>query len=284
MIYDASINSLAVGPAYDITIQKMDGLFGSPPVRSVLVDRLGAHGSFYGRDTYGPRTVTMTLNLKPNPTTGSTLDSLSRQLEVALVAQKTGSLQLLLDGSTKVLFCRPTLWDCPRTPANAKERWGLATAQFVAADPFIYDAMDTVVSLPSFQATGGWTFPWTFPWVFGGTATAGTLTATNQGSIESYPKFRVSGPFDVGFELRNLSTGAYLQVAMPLAPTDWVDVDMFAESILFQSASSRPTTVVQGTDFWWLPPGANTIRLSSLGATGGSALMRYRSAYISLRA
>jgi hypothetical protein len=284
MLYDCSINGLSVGPLQDITIEKMDGLTGSPPVRTALVDRLGAHGAFYGRDLYGPRTVTLTLNIKPNPLTGSTLDSLCQQLETALIAQQTGSLQLILNGGKRLLNCRPTAWDLPRTPAMGNERWGKATVQLIAADPFVYDAQQTIQTLPIFVTTGGWTFPWNFPWVFGSSAVPQDASAFNSGSIEVGPLFRITGPFDVGFQLRNLTTGGLLQVGMVMAASDWVDVDMQNETIMFQSFSNRRNALIQGTDFWRLIPGANTIQMSSLGAiSSANAQMYYRSAYTTLR-
>jgi len=286
--YDASINGLNVGPTYDITISKMDGLTGSPPVRTNLVNRLGYHGAFYGRDLYGPRTVTLTLNIRPNRTnSGSTLDSLSEQLERALVAQQAGTLQLILNGGKRVLNCRPLNWDLPRTTDMAADRWGKATVQLVAADPFIYDASESLLSLPCYSpGLGGWTIPWTFPWTFTPTPSGspGTAFAVNNGSIETGPWFRVYGPFNIGFGLRNLSTGALLQVGMVMQSSDWVDVDMNQETILFQSFSNRRSSVIFGTDFWKLPPGGSTVRLETLGATGGSAQMHYRSAYLALRA
>lgn len=289
MQYDAQFNGLLCGPTQDITISRMEGLTGSPPVRTNLVARLGSHGSFFGRDLYGERTVTLTLNLWPNRTgSGSTLDSLTQQLEQALVAQQTSSLQLLLNGGTRMLNCRPLNWDMPRSPANAKERWGIATAQFVAADPFLYDAIETVLPLACFASpAGGWTFPWPFPWTFtpATPSSAGTTYAANNGSIETAPWFRIIGPYDVGFELLNLTTGGLLQVDLSMQATDWVDIDMGLESVLFQSASNRRNAVVQGTDFWKLPPGGNTVRLSTLGGVaGGASTMHLRSAYIALRA
>jgi hypothetical protein len=135
-------------------------------------------------------------------------------------------------------------------------------------------------------SVGGWVFPWVFPWTFTPiTGTPGTVQAYNTGSIEVGGTFHITGPCDVGIELRNLTTGAILQLNMPMQAADWVDIDMNNETVLFQSVSDRRNTIVQGTNFWKLLPGPNTVRLSSLGAiaaTTGS--LSYRSAYISLRA
>jgi hypothetical protein len=287
MIYDGSFNGLTWGPGQNIKMARLEGLNGSPPIRNADVPRLGAHGSFYGRDTYADRVVTVGLVLKPNPAAGVTLDTLCAQVERAMVVQASGTLPLTLNGGTRVVNCRPVVFDIPRTPANAAERFGLAQLQFRAADPLIYDAVESVVTVPRANtgSVGGWTFPWTFPWTFGSGGSPGTVSVDISGSIDSAPWFHIAGPWDVGFELRNLTTGALLQVSIVMTATDWVDLDMGAETVMFQGVSNRRNAVVQGTDFWTLPPGSNTVRLASLGATGAdSAEMHYRGTYISLRA
>jgi hypothetical protein len=244
------------------------------------VARLGAHGSFYGRDQYDERLVTLVLNLIPDSL--NPLDDLCDQIERALVVQQTGNLNLLLNNGSKQIGVRPVIWDVPRDPSFGNERAGIATIQLRAADPFLYAALEDVITLASATHSGGWSWPWTWPWSWG-SGTFGGASITNRGTIEAGAWFRVHGPFDVGFELRNLTTGRSLKVGIPMTATDFTDVDMQAETILFQAVSNRRSEIIQGSDFWTVPPGVSVVGLDTLGASSvTTADIRFRSCWTSL--
>lgn len=278
-----SFNGLTWGPGQTLHFAAQKGLTSSPPRRISDVDRLGAHGAFYGRDVYSSRVITIELVWNQDQL-GADFAAVRDLIDSAMQIVQADALPLYVDGGTKLLWVRPVDQDVDRD-FGYRSSYGHATLQFRAADPLIYDAMETVVAVPMALTQGGWTFPWVFPWTFipPGAPPVVQAAAFNAGTIDIAPSFRIQGPVDVGVEIRNMTTQAALSIALPLLATDWIDVDMATERVLFQSAYDRRGNVVHGTDFWTMPPGVNTVKLSSLGAVvSTTSVMRYRSAYTAL--
>lgn len=284
--WSGSFNGLTWGKDASVPLHAYDieGIFKPPPLRQADVPRVGADGSFYGRDTYDERVITASLTLAASDE--DEFEAKKNEITSAMVLLRNQTMPLLLNGGSALLNVRPVDFNVPRAYGRSG-RFSTVTLQWRAADPLIYSA--EVISGPVAMAPGeggpGWTFPWTFPWLFQppGTTSPSNLLIYNSGNIDSPPLFRISGPMDRGFELRNVTTNRFLQVLLDLNAGDWVDVDMGLGAVLFGSTADRRDAVVPGTDFWTLVPGDNTVRLEQLGAaSAGGAQIFYRSAYIAL--
>jgi len=231
---------------------------------------------------YRGRVVTLVLGFWADQA-GDDFAAISRNIDAAMQILQDDVLPLYVDDSTKLLWVRPVAADIPQD-WTVRGRVCQATLQFRAGDPFIYDAVETAAPIPiaGGPGRGNWTFPWVFPWTFqpAGTPPQVNSLIFNSGTIDIAPRFRIAGPVDQGFVLLNVTTSAALRVMMSLGPTDWLDVDMATERVLFQGVAERNDTIVPGTDFWTMPPGENTVRMELIGAnTTATAEIFYRSAY-----
>jgi hypothetical protein len=276
--WQMQFNGVVFGAGTDYSILGVEGL-DLPVVRNGDVARSRDTGEFIGLDLLGGRDITLTLdcasiagaNLQADLTTLATAFAppVGGQTESVLWIQMP-NLPLL------AVACRVRKRQIPIDLAWSQ---GLASKIIIAlhcTDPRLYgETSDQVIQLSS--GTSGMMFPATFPLSFGGAATPGTLVVNNTGNIEMRPIIVITGPV-TNPTITNETTGLSMTFSNPsqssytLNSGDTLAIDLDAHSVLWtvyeaSTSSSVRSWVVNGSTWWDLPPGINTISFTSSDGT-----------------
>lgn len=116
-------------------------------------------------------------------------------------------------------------------------------------------------------------YPLEYPFSFGDASAGGSAACTNAGDAPAFPVVKIYGPI-VSPALRNVTTGEALSLpGLVLAAGDFAEVDMRAETILYNGSPDfsligklDPLT----SDFFALVEGLNSIVLSGSGSTAAT--------------
>lgn len=154
-------------------------------------------------------------------------------------------------------------------PARAAEMtYANVQVQLIAYDPTIYS--EDIHSQSGILAPtgGGATFPLIFPITFA-TSTTGEATIYNLGNINACPTLTLTGLLTNPL-IRNETTGETFQLTYSMGVNDSVVIDMYNRTATLNGATSLLTHIAEGSSWWCLEPGANTIALttSSTSDTG----------------
>lgn len=146
----------------------------------------------------------------------------------------------------------------------------------VAADPRIYgQATKTAESIAI--ALLGAAFDWVFDVSFGGGSGAQReLAAANDGSYQTPPVFRITGPI-TSPRLKNGQSLEELKLTanggLVLAAGEWVDVDMASRTVTRNTGATEYDKVLfPGTTWWYLNPGNTTVSLFGSAFTSATRL------------
>lgn len=113
---------------------------------------------------------------------------------------------------------------------------------------------------------------------FGGGG-SGTGLLTNDGRNRSYPFARITGPI-LTPRIRNLTLDAELRLNMRINAGEFVDIDFAARTILLNGTADRYEALHEGSEWWWLEAGDNTVAFSGSETTASTSLfMRWRDAF-----
>lgn len=139
-------------------------------------------------------------------------------------------------------------------------------AAFLCTDPLWRKVARTesVVSVPQ----GGWSITWTIPWTI--TESAISQSVTNEGDVDSYPKFVITAG-SVGLEdpyVENTTTGETFRLqGVVLAANEYVTIDMDARTVVKNDGTNLIGYRTSESRMWALEPGSNTVKC---GAEAGS--------------
>jgi hypothetical protein len=150
----------------------------------------------------------------------------------------------------------------------------------LASDPAIYGTTEHTLTLT--PATGGsFTVPFIVPFTLSG-GTSGEGTAANGGDLNTYPVITLSGPL-TNPTIRNVTTGLSMQLQMTILTGATVVIDMQNKTIIQDGSINQLDKMTAGSDWWWLQPGNNTIRLTtSTSAQTGTAVLSWHDALAGL--
>lgn len=174
------------------------------------------------------------------------------------------------DAGTRELVCRYESGLGLDVQAATHQR---AALEFVAADPYWYDAADTVLDteLDSSLATF---FPF-FPLVLSSSEVFGAFTITNDGDVSVWPVFTFRGPGS-GIVARNVTTGKAFSLTNPTdltvsaSETVTVDTRPDRKSVTLQDGTNLFSTLTADSALWPLVKGPNSIQIEMTGATTDS--------------
>lgn len=118
------------------------------------------------------------------------------------------------------------------------------------------------VTLPK---DGGVTFDLVWDIVFGDSS-GGLATATNAGTTQAKPVIKLYGPMD-NPRITNTTTNEYIDINHTMVAGDIITIDMTGDSptVIQGTNTNRMGKVRDGSVFWSLAPGANTITLTAAG-------------------
>lgn len=156
LLGSGSYNGLAWGPGTKYHIKAISGAGDMPGIRAVDTLRAFQHGHFRGVDLSAGRVVDITFAIIGDDY-NDFFNNLLPALENATVPQPLTELPLLLFNGTRQTMCRPRK-RAVKYDAENYQRVGTVDVQFVSADPRMYDANLTTLSIPVATALGGMTF------------------------------------------------------------------------------------------------------------------------------
>lgn len=112
---------------------------------------------------------------------------------------------------------------------------------------------------------GGVTFDLVWDIVFGDSS-GGMVTVTNNGSVQAKPIITLHGPM-ISPRITNTATNEYIDLNYTMLSGDTITIDMTGDSptVIQGSSTNRMGKVRDGSIFWSLAPGANTITLTAAG-------------------
>lgn len=260
------------------SIVSIEGLLGSPDIRSTDQPYVGRSGLAMGRDFYGGRTVTITLTVyAPDSDQFSfAVDALA----AAFAAPRDNELSLTFTipgvaaGLAARLLCRPRRVSLP-IPSLYFNQQAEAVIELFATDPKKYANSPSSFVVSVGVTAGGFAWPFTWPLTWPG-STASAAILTNLGNVPTYPNVRFDGPL-TNPAITNLNTGQTVSLTISIATGDWVDLNFANRTVLINGAVNR-YPYLDDADWWAIAPGNTTVALTADAGTG-TALITWRSAW-----
>jgi len=261
--YQFAFNGLTIGVGTPYTIENIDGLGGTSPLRVQDDNRGYIDGSYSGRDFYDARTVTFNILITGDGTHNA--QYYYKQLQSAFAPQVLGyyvdptvsgsqpnalqlfQYQLTSDTGPKRMYGRSR---GVTTSINPEFGFGyiLAMVDFYFPDPRYYDETAT-------------------------TATGTSPTLSNTGWATSSPVITIASPSASGSITDGITTMSFANIntAVPLV------IDLLQRIIYSGGVPTR--NVMTGSSNGWLSLAPNTSSVTWT-STVGSMSIPYRNAYI----
>lgn len=252
----------------------------SPDVRESSDDLVQMDGGVHGDFFYGRRPITLT-GIILNPASAA-----ERNYRQNLLAQASNAMRgdavlswNLSSGEEQQVLVRR------QQPLRVTGSWQKQfQLQMVSADPRIYSQAlhntATLASTPS-GASAGRGYPKAYNVTYSLVAPLGQLIVSNDGNTLSYPILRVFGPGTDPI-ITNYTTGQQLGLLTTLSSSDFLEIDMYARTIMFAGTSARYSLLDFPNSEWWgLIPGTNDVRINFSTFSGGSGLaVSWRDAWV----
>lgn len=244
-----------IGYVSDIT-----GLDG-PDVREsseLLVEGDGGrHFDFY----HGRRPITMSGLFNPNVFGASAARNITRLLRATNAMRGDAYLRWTATGAQRVeVAVRRT--SPPRITGQRAKSFLIG---MTAADPRIYGVTTNVQAASVVNSSGAYA----------------AVTASNVGSVATYPTISITGPITNPI-LTNATSGKVLSLTRTIAAGDRVDLDFTNRTIKTQAGSSVYSSLNYTTSEWWpINPGSNSITLTgTFVSTAAQLSVGWRDAWL----
>lgn len=256
---------------------------GSPAPRAVTDLRPSDHGATDATRYYGPRIIEVTGRI-----VGTDTADLWVRADALKGALALGSWHVLrfrrkgLDYDERALVRVDSPVDMPLTLGSSRHLpFGVS---LFAADPRLYSDTESSGSYdPTDAGTGGLFFPLVFPLDFDVADGSAQLSAVNEGTISTPPTFVITGPV-VNPIIDNDTTGESIYTQnCALSAGDTLSIDVATRTALLEGTTARPDLIdVSLTDWFYLAPGQNLLRLRGSGMSAGETelAVTFRSARI----
>ena len=104
---------------------------------------------------------------------------------------------------------------------------------------------------------------------------------TNCGNTPATPTISIAGPA-INPVVTNDTSGEKLSLNLTLVAGDVITIDCFKRTVIQGASTNRMASVVTGSKFWSLAPGATALRFSADAYDVGTATITFRDAFIGL--
>lgn len=247
--------------------------WSKPAVRAGDIPRPGASGSLATLDLSDVAAITFSVSILA----ASAVDFVAKRTALALawgtvsadvdLVFQWGGVKQLRRGRTRNMAVVPDLVGMGHTASTV--------LQFIANDPLVYAAALQSGSTGIGTVTGGLTFPLDFPLAFG-TATPGSIAATNTGSAAAPWTAVLAGPL-VSPKIVHVGQQRALELAgYSLADGDTLTFDSATHTVLLNGVASRYGELTR-RQWFSLDPGNNVVQLEASSGTG-TLTLSWRSA------
>jgi hypothetical protein len=237
-------------------VTKEEGWAASPALRLSLVDRPERDGAFDAPSYRSPRVVTLEGSaIAPDRRTKEyAKDRLAAVLNdggvllplVVTEPHETRRSMVRLSAETKISDRRNGVFDF--------------SLQLTAPDPVRYNAVlnEAGCALPQSVPGGALEFPLTFPLDFGEGPVGGRLLLENRGTAPTWPVWHIFGPCPDPV-VTNPDTAERLAFGLTVQAGEELVVDTDARTVRLHGTASRRSTLLPGSAWFPLRPGANRV-------------------------
>lgn len=283
--YELEFGSLLMGGNTDYGFVKAEGLKDRPEIRTSDRTRLRQHGMLPGDDFVGGRSVVIDLEINGDDST--IFETNVQAFDLALQpGNPEGILKFKIPGvaggGIRRMNVRPRKIALP-VESSFYYRLPVASVEFFATDPRIYDDTQQSPSVGIAASVSGhaWNNTWNLNW--GGASTSNIVQATNVGTFPAPCVIRFNGPV-TNPQIENVTQGKSLKLTadggLVLGVGEFVELDTNTRTILLGGTSSRYSKLSSDSRWFDLAPGINELRFT--GSTSGSPTMQvtYRSAWL----
>lgn len=289
------VGGIAIGPGTQVNLIDVTGL-GRPSVRDNDVDQPSMDGTWPGPDYYAARQVQIDAAIKipgDQAACDDLLAALQEAIEDRTVRLAGGELQTLRykrpDRPTKRLYGRWRRLD----PEMGQAIHGYIPIdlEFIGTDPLWYADDETTTEIPLGWLTGGgFAAPVTAPiYVQDGTVAADRPGwVTNQGSTDTWPVIRITGPVST-VTVTHVASGRSLALpTLSLAnSSQWVEIDTRPgrRTVVRETGGNAASLLSPGSriDLFSLPPGTSEMRWTGFDGTNTARMrLTWRDAYTAL--
>lgn len=232
--------------------------------------RAWSHGSWSGAEWRDEAVVPIRVLIQ-QPTEASWLTRLQDlQAAFAPIGDTITDVELRFatGGAEYTMFGRPRMAE--QDVATVKPRYGRSwtSCAFIALDPFVYSAEETVVGpINRPVILGGLTVPFSLPTPIPAVSTGGSATIVNSGTAPTGMRWTLDGPLTDPFVTLEVAgaDNATLHVTTTLEAGHQLVIDTAARTVMLGTQSYRNR--VNGT-FPLLPPGSHVLKLRGLSGSG----------------
>lgn len=275
--WQAQLGPLRLGPGTPYEWASLTGVEELPPLRTADEPRPWSHGYYAGQDWADGRTIGWEIEIAAEPELGIGYDQALADLRRAMVPTAGAHVPLWVHIPHRGV---PVRWDVKvrrhRITTDMRYELGLALAeaQLYAPDPVGYgDERSASTGFP--LMVGGLEFDLftdgtahTGFLEFGASGGTGRVALINDGTADTYPRYRVAGPVDVGFEILDVPTGRRLRFEGDVAAASTISVDTATGIVLLDDVADRsgqltvrewtPIPAASGTEVMFRPLGSHT--------------------------
>lgn len=298
--YTVSFGGITIGNGTAIPLMNATGFEDLPDVRTDDVDLGYAWGETPGTDYSAGRDIVLDFLILDSGS-GDFFTTVEAVKAASIIGSETTMTFQLPGRVSRSISCRPRRRSIPVTP-DYQFRYGLASIEFHATDPRIYDAAASN-SLPVF-VSGSAGFKMSLGagvdlgvkmtlgagvdlgLKFTGISGTGLVTCTNAGSVNTYPVMTFSAPAGMSqWSVTNQTTGQVFSVVQTLGAGETLIADMKSAAT---GRSSLPISISGASRYgsWQAPrtpfalvPGANVLRFDvTTGDPNAACLISWQSA------
>lgn len=242
-------------------------------------ERTEQDGAIQGNNWYGKRPVILAGTISPISGAVQRSEMAGRIMQASNAMRGDATLAWTPEGGE-------TVFVKGRRNSNGVKIVGPWIKKFqmalTCADPRIYSAvLNTTEVASSGGVEGGRTYDKTYDYKYGATSPTGIIHVINNGWGESPPIVRVWGP-GINPSIINNTTGQAINLVYTLNAEEYLELDFFARTITLGGTASRYYAMQYETSEWWyLQPGSNEIRLTYASfETGAKMQLFYRDAWV----
>jgi len=272
--WQIELQGLLMGATTDYVVRAFDP-WAMPVVRSNDLPRAGQHGVLSGDDRLGERPVSATILIRPSTDIAeqAARRTLAGAWQPRLSTATIGLWWMEDNGQKYVLFGKP------RGSGSALQPTLPTEARFLATDPRIYAAAQTVLSTGLPTLSGGLSFPASAPFVFGTAGAGGSLAASHNGTIETPWVATFTGPL-VAPAIEHSGQARTLSLSgASLAAGETLVIDSAARTVLLNGTASRYSWLAATSSWFTLEPGSNALRFTAASGSG-TCQIAYRDAWL----
>jgi phage-related protein len=270
------------GAGSPFQIIDVDGLAGLPDLRTQDDNRGYNDGMFSGRDFYAGRTIVITTHIFAG--NGLSAQQNLALFQAALNTQQQGTtslnFQLAVSDTQKVISARVR---SRKVTIDPEYTFGYIRTQttLFCPDPRYYDATLTSLSLTPAVA-GGRTYNRTYNLTYPAYSNTASGSVVNSGWSSTYPTITIVGPI-VSPVITNFTTGESLTVAVTMASTDTLVLDLLNKTVTLNGSTAR-NLLTTASRWFGISPGTTLIGFTGNNGTYTAgvttATIAYRSAYV----